>query len=80
MVHFNHLANIKSELIQMNSNIERNQLLQTLPTSADGGTSICSGIKAAFQVKIPLHMYFDLSFVFRTKYNSTVLTCLLILA
>ncbi|XP_052034442.1 calcium-activated chloride channel regulator 4A [Apodemus sylvaticus] len=50
MVHFESQATIKSELIQINSDTERNQLLQTLPTSADGGTSICSGIKAAFQV------------------------------
>ncbi|XP_052034443.1 calcium-activated chloride channel regulator 4A-like [Apodemus sylvaticus] len=50
MVHFNHLATIASELIQINSDMERNQLLQALPTSASGGTSICSGIKAAFQV------------------------------
>jgi calcium-activated chloride channel regulator 4 len=67
MVHFSSQATIVHELIQMNSDIERNKLLQTLPTSAIGGTSICSGIKTAFQVKIPLHMYFDLSFVFRTK-------------
>jgi hypothetical protein len=31
-------------------------------------------------VKIPLHMYFDLCFAFRTKWSSTALTCLLILA
>uniref|UniRef100_A0A8C6G9U7 Chloride channel accessory 4A n=1 Tax=Mus spicilegus TaxID=10103 RepID=A0A8C6G9U7_MUSSI len=50
MVHFSSQATIVHELIQINSDIERNQLLQTLPTSANGGTSICSGIKAAFQV------------------------------
>ncbi|GAB1288205.1 Chloride channel accessory 4B [Apodemus speciosus] len=50
IVHFNHLATIKSELIQINSDTERNQLLQALPTSASGGISVCSGIKAAFQV------------------------------
>ncbi|GAB1288211.1 Chloride channel accessory 4B [Apodemus speciosus] len=50
MVHFESKATIKSELIQINSDTERNQLLQTLPVSASGGTSICSGIQAAFQV------------------------------
>lgn len=52
MVHFNHQANIKSQLIQINSDAERNQLLEALPTVASGGTSICSGIRAAFEVKI----------------------------
>ncbi|XP_031232045.1 calcium-activated chloride channel regulator 4A isoform X2 [Mastomys coucha] len=51
MVHFHSQATIKSELIQINSDIERDKLLQTLPTNANGGTSICSGIKAAFQVE-----------------------------
>ncbi|XP_052034439.1 calcium-activated chloride channel regulator 4A-like [Apodemus sylvaticus] len=50
MVHFESQATIKSELIQINSDTERNQLLETLPPSASGGTSICSGIRAAFQV------------------------------
>lgn len=50
MVHFHSSATIKSELIQINSDVERNQLLETLPTSAGGGTSICSGIRTAFQV------------------------------
>ncbi|XP_051021756.1 calcium-activated chloride channel regulator 4 [Acomys russatus] len=50
MVHFTHEATIKSQLIQINSDTERNQLVKTLPTSAGGGTSICSGIRTAFQV------------------------------
>lgn len=50
MVHFESTATVKSELIQINSDVERNQLLQTLPTRASGGTSICSGIRTAFQV------------------------------
>ncbi|XP_034356327.1 calcium-activated chloride channel regulator 4 [Arvicanthis niloticus] len=50
MVHFSSQATIESELIQINGDIERDQLLKTLPTSAGGGTSICSGIRAAFQV------------------------------
>lgn len=52
MVHFNQQANIKSQLIQINSDAERSQLLEALPTVANGGTSICSGIRAAFEVKI----------------------------
>ncbi|XP_021052282.1 calcium-activated chloride channel regulator 4A isoform X2 [Mus pahari] len=51
MVHFSSQATIMHELIQITSDIERNKLLQTLPTKANGGTSICSGIKAAFQVE-----------------------------
>ncbi|GAB1288210.1 Chloride channel accessory 4B [Apodemus speciosus] len=50
MVHFESQATVQSELIQINSDMERNQLLETLPVSASGGTSICSGIRAAFQV------------------------------
>ncbi|XP_006984809.1 calcium-activated chloride channel regulator 4A [Peromyscus maniculatus bairdii] len=50
MVHFNQQANIKSQLIQINSDAERSQLLEALPTVAKGGTSICSGIRAAFEV------------------------------
>ncbi|XP_058159206.1 calcium-activated chloride channel regulator 4 [Dasypus novemcinctus] len=50
MVHFDGSASIKSKLIQIISSSERSQLLQQLPTAASGGTSICSGIRAAFQV------------------------------
>jgi calcium-activated chloride channel regulator 4 len=50
MVHFNSTASIESELIQIKGNTERNTLLEELPSVADGGTSICSGIQAAFQV------------------------------
>uniref|UniRef100_A0A8D2ARN0 VWFA domain-containing protein n=1 Tax=Sciurus vulgaris TaxID=55149 RepID=A0A8D2ARN0_SCIVU len=50
MVHFDSVATIKSELIQIKSDSERNKLLESLPTQAYGGTSICSGIEAAFQV------------------------------
>uniref|UniRef100_A0A452T3U2 Calcium-activated chloride channel regulator 1 n=1 Tax=Ursus maritimus TaxID=29073 RepID=A0A452T3U2_URSMA len=50
MVHFDSTANIKSNLIQIISSKERNNLLESLPTAANGGTSICAGIRAAFQV------------------------------
>ncbi|XP_054577005.1 calcium-activated chloride channel regulator 4-like [Eptesicus fuscus] len=50
MVHFDSVAYIKNELIQIISTNERNMLLNSLPTAASGGTSICAGIDAAFQV------------------------------
>ncbi|XP_055470430.1 calcium-activated chloride channel regulator 4 [Psammomys obesus] len=49
MVHFNSQGTIKSGLIQIKSDTEREKLMETLPTVPGGGTSICSGIKAAFQ-------------------------------
>uniref|UniRef100_A0A452T457 Calcium-activated chloride channel regulator 1 n=1 Tax=Ursus maritimus TaxID=29073 RepID=A0A452T457_URSMA len=57
MVHFDSTANIKSNLIQIISSKERNNLLESLPTAANGGTSICAGIRAAFQVRIILEVY-----------------------
>uniref|UniRef100_A0A8C0D4H6 Calcium-activated chloride channel regulator 1 n=1 Tax=Balaenoptera musculus TaxID=9771 RepID=A0A8C0D4H6_BALMU len=50
MVHFDNTAYIKSNLIQIISSNERRKLLESLPTVATGGTSICSGIKSGFQV------------------------------
>ncbi|XP_023589246.1 calcium-activated chloride channel regulator 4 [Trichechus manatus latirostris] len=50
MVHFDSSAYDKSQLIQIISSNERNKLSETLPTTASGGTSICSGIKSAFQM------------------------------
>ncbi|XP_004442976.1 PREDICTED: calcium-activated chloride channel regulator 4 [Ceratotherium simum simum] len=50
MVHFDSKAEVKSNLIQILSSNERNKLLESLPTAASGGTSICSGIRSAFQV------------------------------
>jgi hypothetical protein len=58
MVHFDSTASIKSELIQIKGNTERNTLLERLPSVASGGTSICKGIQAAFQVKITLQIFF----------------------
>lgn len=52
MVHFNSQATTKSELIQIKGEAERSQLRELLPSSARGGTSICSGIQRAFEVKI----------------------------
>ncbi|XP_065784052.1 calcium-activated chloride channel regulator 4-like [Muntiacus reevesi] len=49
MVHFDSYASIKSNPIQIISNSERRKLLESLPTAASGGTSICSGIKSGFQ-------------------------------
>ncbi|KAM6167936.1 calcium-activated chloride channel regulator 4-like [Erethizon dorsatum] len=50
MVQFDSVASIKSELIQIRSDSERDALLKSLPTQAIGGTSICTGIRTAFQV------------------------------
>ncbi|XP_001917810.5 calcium-activated chloride channel regulator 4 [Equus caballus] len=50
MVHFDSTAYKKSSLIQIISSNERNKLLESLPTAASGATSICAGIKSAFQV------------------------------
>ncbi|XP_054387680.1 calcium-activated chloride channel regulator 4 isoform X1 [Pongo abelii] len=59
MVHFDSTATIVNKLIQIISNDERNTLLARLPTYAQGGTSICSGIKYAFQVIRELHSQLD---------------------
>ncbi|KAK7814353.1 hypothetical protein U0070_027011, partial [Myodes glareolus] len=50
MVHFHSQATTKSELIQINSDAERSKLRELLPSSAGGGTSICNGIRRAFEV------------------------------
>uniref|UniRef100_H0XAM7 Chloride channel accessory 4 n=1 Tax=Otolemur garnettii TaxID=30611 RepID=H0XAM7_OTOGA len=50
MVHFDSSASIKSELIQITNSSQRHKLVENLPTNANGGTSICSGIRTAFQV------------------------------
>ncbi|XP_071474108.1 calcium-activated chloride channel regulator 4-like [Marmota flaviventris] len=59
MVHFDSAASVKSELIQIKSDSEKNKLLESLPTVALGGTSICSGIAAAFQVIQKLNPQID---------------------
>ncbi|XP_075396338.1 calcium-activated chloride channel regulator 4-like [Tenrec ecaudatus] len=50
VVAFDSMAHIKSKLIQITSSNERRKLIESLPTEASGGISICSGIKSAFQV------------------------------
>ncbi|XP_003411158.1 calcium-activated chloride channel regulator 4 [Loxodonta africana] len=50
MVHFSSSAYVQSTLIQIISSNERSKLSEGLPTAASGGTSICSGIKSAFQI------------------------------
>ncbi|XP_012577611.1 PREDICTED: calcium-activated chloride channel regulator 4-like [Condylura cristata] len=50
MVRFDSSALVLSELTQITSETERNTLMKLLPTVADGGTSICSGIDLAFTV------------------------------
>ncbi|XP_070261609.1 calcium-activated chloride channel regulator 4-like [Myotis yumanensis] len=59
MVHFDSTANIKSKLIQIISTNERNMLVNSLPTAASGGTSICAGIKAAFQTIREIYSQLD---------------------
>uniref|UniRef100_A0A8C9QMX7 VWFA domain-containing protein n=1 Tax=Spermophilus dauricus TaxID=99837 RepID=A0A8C9QMX7_SPEDA len=59
MVHFDSEASVKSELIQIKGDSEKNKLLESLPTRASGGTSICSGIEAAFQVIEKLNAQID---------------------
>ncbi|XP_029473516.1 calcium-activated chloride channel regulator 1 [Rhinatrema bivittatum] len=50
IVTFNGAASIRSELIQIESDAIRQQLVGRLPTSAAGATKICAGIQSAFQV------------------------------
>ncbi|KAM6219952.1 calcium-activated chloride channel regulator 1 [Rhynchocyon petersi] len=50
MVAFDSTAYIRSELIQIRSSSDRDVLIRSLPTAATGGTSICSGLRAAFTV------------------------------
>ncbi|EPY78087.1 calcium-activated chloride channel regulator 4 precursor [Camelus ferus] len=59
MVHFDSSASIISNLIQISSSSERNKLLESLPTRAGGGTSICSGIRTGFQVIRSLYSQID---------------------
>ncbi|XP_036112097.1 calcium-activated chloride channel regulator 1 [Molossus molossus] len=50
MVMFDQAAYVRSELIQINSGTERNDLIGKLPTAASAGTSICTGLRSAFTV------------------------------
>ncbi|XP_053448781.1 calcium-activated chloride channel regulator 4 [Nycticebus coucang] len=59
MVHFDSSTTIKSELIQITNSSQRHKLVENLPTNANGGTSICSGIRTAFQVIGKLYPQID---------------------
>ncbi|XP_078264018.1 calcium-activated chloride channel regulator 1-like [Rhinoraja longicauda] len=50
IVTFNSRAIIKTQLKIVDSEAVRKQLIKYLPTTAGGGTNICSGVRAAFQV------------------------------
>ncbi|XP_003479102.1 calcium-activated chloride channel regulator 4-like [Cavia porcellus] len=50
MVEFDLTAHIKSQLIQIRGDSERDTMMKSLPTQANSGTSICNGIKKAFEV------------------------------
>ncbi|XP_004480963.2 calcium-activated chloride channel regulator 1 [Dasypus novemcinctus] len=50
MVTFDSAAYVQSDLIQIQSATERDVLTKRLPTTASGGTSICSGLRSAFTV------------------------------
>uniref|UniRef100_A0A8C3WT45 Calcium-activated chloride channel regulator 1 n=1 Tax=Catagonus wagneri TaxID=51154 RepID=A0A8C3WT45_9CETA len=78
MVHFDSSASFKSDLIQITSSNERNKLLGSLPTTASGGTSICSGIRAAFEVIRKLYSQTDGSeiLLLTDGEDSTAHTCI----
>lgn len=50
MVTFDSVAYVQSELRQIKSSADRTALTKSLPTVPAGGTSICSGLRAAFSV------------------------------
>ncbi|XP_068950663.1 calcium-activated chloride channel regulator 1-like [Petaurus breviceps papuanus] len=50
MITFDSAATVRSELVQIETDDQRNALIANLPTVASGGTSICSGLRSAFTV------------------------------
>ncbi|XP_066450835.1 calcium-activated chloride channel regulator 1-like [Eleutherodactylus coqui] len=50
MVTFSDDSSIKSSLVQIKSDVQRQNLRKLLPTVASGGTNICSGLEAGIQV------------------------------
>ncbi|XP_062921123.1 calcium-activated chloride channel regulator 1-like isoform X2 [Mobula hypostoma] len=50
IVTFNHDANTKAQLEKIVNPDVRKHLVQLLPTSTGGGTSICAGVRSGFQV------------------------------
>ncbi|XP_015725905.1 calcium-activated chloride channel regulator 1-like [Coturnix japonica] len=50
IVTFESTASVKSPLVQITSDATRQKLAQYLPTTANGGTSICAGIEKGLQI------------------------------
>ncbi|XP_059841209.1 calcium-activated chloride channel regulator 1-like [Hypanus sabinus] len=50
IVTFNSGASIKTRLKRIDNDAVRENLVQLLPTSPGGGTSVCAGVRAGFQV------------------------------
>ncbi|XP_051855221.1 calcium-activated chloride channel regulator 1-like [Antechinus flavipes] len=48
MITFDSAATIQSDLVQIETDAQRNTLITKLPGVASGGTSICSGLREAF--------------------------------
>jgi calcium-activated chloride channel regulator 1/calcium-activated chloride channel regulator 2/calcium-activated chloride channel regulator 4 len=51
MVTFDSVAKIQNNLIKITDDSAYLKITENLPQNAGGGTSICSGLKAGFQVK-----------------------------
>lgn len=51
MVTFESFATIQNNLIEITNENASQRITANLPQVANGGTSICSGLKAGFQVK-----------------------------
>lgn len=62
IVVFDSSAVLQSKLIQITSQNDRDTLVKLLPKSPTGGTSICSGIRMALQVKT--YGKYNFSFLF----------------
>ncbi|XP_053549665.1 calcium-activated chloride channel regulator 1-like [Bombina bombina] len=50
IVTFSNSATIKSNLIKITNTLQRQRLKELLPTEANGGTNICSGVQIGFKV------------------------------
>ncbi|XP_040263408.1 calcium-activated chloride channel regulator 1-like [Bufo bufo] len=50
VVTFSSAPTVKSELVQIKSDADRERLRKLLPTVANGGTNICSGLQSGIQV------------------------------
>ncbi|XP_053549879.1 calcium-activated chloride channel regulator 1 [Bombina bombina] len=48
-------ATVKSELVRVTDTLQRQKLKELLPKVATGGTNICSGVRAGFQVNQKLY-------------------------